>query len=375
LSKVLYRQLPRIDACEVVLSIVVPTFNERENVSVLVDRIAAALPYDEWEIVFVDDDSTDGTPDVLLGLCRKYRNVRMLRRIGRRGLSSAVIEGVLSTSAPFVAVLDADLQHDEKILPQMLNVLKSGEAELVVGSRYTDGGGLGDWDERRKQISRIATQLTKLVIDVDLSDPMSGFFAVKRSTFELAVRDLSAQGYKILLDIIASSPKPPVVRELPYVFATRAHGESKLDALVALEYVNLIIDKLFGKWIPVRFVLFAAIGVLGIFVHMAALASLLAIGALFVYGQTAAALTAMTFNFFLNNLLTYRDKRIKGVIPLTRGLLSFLAVCSLGAVANVGIANVLFHRDYNWWASALAGILVGAVWNYSATSVFTWRRV
>jgi dolichol-phosphate mannosyltransferase len=213
------------------------------------------------------------------------------------------------------------------------------------------------------------------VVKVDLADPMSGFFMIRREAFEAAVHDLSNQGYKILLDVIASSPQPPRIKEVSYTFRSRQHGESKLDALVTLEYISLLLDKLWGKWIPVRFVLFAGIGGLGVVFHMVVLTLLLSVGKVsFAVGQSVATLAAMTFNFFVNNTLTYRDRRLKGLGPLLRGLLTFCIICSVGAVANVGIANVLFVSDYSWWLSALAGILLGAVWNYGVTSIFTWRK-
>jgi dolichol-phosphate mannosyltransferase len=357
------------------LAIVVPTFNERDNVLPLLDKIEAALPGVAWEVVFVDDDSKDGTPAVVAGRCRADPRVRMIRRIGRRGLSSAVVEGILATSTPYVAVIDADMQHDERILNAMLTSLRAGEADLAVGSRYAEDGGFGDWDARRKTISFVATRLSALVVKADLTDPMSGFFMIRREAFEASMRQLSSQGYKILLDIVASAPAPLRIKEFPYVFRLRQHGESKLDALVTLEYAMLLLDKMVGRWLPARFVLFMGIGGLGVFVHMAALTLLLkGQGASFVMAQSAATLAAMTFNFFLNNVLTYRDKRLKGFWPLLRGLLSFYLVCSVGAVSNVGIANFMFAHSYSWYVSGVAGILVGAVWNYAASSVFTWRK-
>jgi dolichol-phosphate mannosyltransferase len=298
----------------------------------------------------------------------------MIRRIGRRGLSSAVVEGILSTSSPFVAVMDADLQHDERLLPAMLASLRSGEFDLVIGSRYLEGASIGDWKRSRIRLSRIATYLSKFIVSVECTDSLSGFFMIRRSTFDDSVRDLSAQGFKILLDILASAPAPPRVKELPYTFGLRQYGDSKLDALVTLEYVNLILAKLFGRWLPTRFIIFSAVGGLGVFVHLSVLTLLHFAGTPFVYGQALATLIAMTFNFFMNNLLTYRDRRIKGAWPVLLGLLSFYAVCSLGAVANVGIANVLFERKYAWWLSGIAGIAIGAVWNFAATSIVTWRR-
>ncbi|MGE0665828.1 MAG: glycosyltransferase [Sphingomonadales bacterium] len=357
------------------LTIVVPTFNERDNIRPLLELIAAALDGVRYEVVFVDDDSRDGTIAELQAVARENLSVRYLHRIGRRGLSSAVVEGMLSSSAPYLAVIDADLQHDEALLPRMLAVLRGGEADVVVGSRYVEGGGMGDWDVSRQFISRTATRIARLIIRADLSDPMSGFFMLTREAFAGSVRHLSGQGYKILLDIFASHPSGLRLRELPYQFRTRQHGESKLDALVTWEYLMLIADKLFGGVVPVRFLMFLIVGGIGVFVHFAVLSVLLkgaAVG--FQAATIAATVAAMTFNYFVNNLLTYRDRRLKGVWANLKGLFSFYVVCSLGAVANVGVATALFERDYVWWGAGLAGVLVGSVWNYAATSLFTWRQ-
>jgi len=364
------------------ISIVVPTFNERENVSELVRRLDTVLAGQAWEVVFVDDDSTDGTIDVLRALARQDARVRFVHRIGRRGLSSAVVEGIQTSSAPFAAVMDADLQHDETILPAMLTVLQAGEADMVVGSRYAAGGGVGEWDQSRMKISSFATKISRVVVKQTLTDPMSGFFMFKREAFDGSVRQLSTQGYKILLDLLASSKTPIRVKEEPYTFRTRIHGESKLDTAVVWEYLMLLLDKMVGHIVPIRFLMFMIVGGAGVFVHMAILTAiyeltprLTSIDAqtAFTVGQTVAAVIAMTFNFFVNNFLTYRDKRLKG-LGMLFGLISFYLVCSVGAVANVGIASALFGQDYSWWLSAIAGILVGAVWNYGASSVVTWRK-
>ncbi|MGB3539570.1 MAG: glycosyltransferase family 2 protein [Mesorhizobium sp.] len=358
-----------------ILSVVIPTFNERDNVARISAALEKALAGVEFEIVFVDDDSTDGTLDQIATLARRNPRIRVIHRIGRRGLSTAVSEGMLSTTSPYICVIDADLQHDERIIPQMLRLVMAGDADIAVGSRYTDGGGLGNWDRKRAAISGTATRLAKLIAKAPLKDPMSGFFLISRPAFYSAVRDLSGQGYKILLDICASANPTLRLREVPYEFRLRQAGESKLDALVAWEYLMLLADKMFGNVIPARFLSFTLIGGLGVFVHMAALASLMASGAAsFLTAQAVATTVAMVFNFFLNNTLTYRDRRLKGVRALSLGLATFLAVCSLGAFANVGIANYLFSdAHYYWWSAGIAGILVGAVWNYAATSIFTWR--
>jgi dolichol-phosphate mannosyltransferase len=370
---------PRLDAqarpfaLPAELTVVVPTFNERDNIAPLVQRLETALDGVDWEAIFVDDDSQDGTAAAIRELARRKPHIRCVQRLGRRGLSTACIEGALASASPFIAVMDADLQHDESLLPSMLATLKGEGLDIVVGSRHVAGGDLGDFGAARVRISGLATRLARLVVKADLQDPMSGFFMVRREAFEDAMRGLSGQGFKILLDLFASAPRPLAFKELPYRFRSRLHGESKLDSLVAWEYILLLLDKLIGHIVPVRFALFAIIGGLGLVVHLATLGTLLKLGGIgFAAAQAAATMTAMTSNFFLNNWFTYRDRRLKGW-RLLRGLVSFYVVCSVGAIGNVGIAAYVFKADQSWWLAGVAGAVVGAVWNYATSSVFTWR--
>lgn len=357
------------------LSVIVPAFNERDNVRELVVRLRECLQGLNWEVVFVDDDSRDGTADVVRELARSDSRVRILHRIGRRGLASACVEGMLSSSAPYLAVMDADLQHDERLLPEMLKALVADDLDLVVGSRYVAGGSTGAWGSDRAFASRFATRLSRRIVQTPLLDPMSGFFMIRRRVLQEAIPRLSGIGFKILLDLVASVPRPLRTRELPYTFRIRIAGESKLDSMVAWEYLMLLLDKSVGRYVPVRFIPFAAIGGLGVFVHMATLWLVFqAGGASFALGQTLATLVAMTSNFFINNVLTYRDRRLRGW-GLLKGWLSFSLACSIGAVSNVGIATYLFDdRIVGWIGSALVGVIVGAVWNYAVTSVYTWKE-
>lgn len=360
------------------LSVVVPTYNERANVAELVRRLADVLQGMAWEVVFVDDDSADGTADLVRELARTDARVRCLQRIGRRGLSRAVIEGVLSTSSPLVAVMDADLQHDERILPAMVARLGGRQddaqaCDLVVATRYAPGGGTPGWDARRARMSRIATAFTTKVLDCGVSDPMSGFFLMRREVFEAALRKLSGEGQKVLLDILSSLPTPPRLAEVPYNFRPRVAGESKLDSAVLWEFTMLLLDKRLGRILPARFVLFSLVGASGVLVHFAVLAvafhgHLLS----FAPAQACATLVAMTSNYALNNSLTYRDRR-RRAFGWLKGLLSFYAVCGLGVAANVGVANAMFARE-GWAVAALCGALVGTVWNYLATRAVTWTK-
>jgi len=356
------------------LTVVIPTLNERGNIGPLIELLDTVLDTVSWEVIFVDDDSPDGTADWIREISRRDRRVRCLQRIGRRGLTTACIEGALATSAPYIAIMDADMQHDEKLLPQMLAILKSEPVDLVVGSRHVAGGGIGEWDAGRAKISAVAARLSRIICKAEIADPMSGFFMLRREVLEAALRRLSGQGFKILLDILASSPRPLRFRELPYEFRERQHGESKLDTRVAWEYMMLIADKLFGHIVPVRFALFAFVGGIGLFIHMAVLwFALTVLGAAFDPAQASAAVVAMTSNFFINNFFTYRDRRLRG-LGLLRGLVTFYAICALGTVANVGIAGYVFTRNEVWWLAGLAGVAVGSVWNYAVSSVFTWKQ-
>ncbi|MEY9133078.1 dolichol-phosphate mannosyltransferase [Bradyrhizobium diazoefficiens] len=367
-------QIASQDLREIELSLVVPTFNERDNIIPLLERIKSALYGISWELIVVDDNSPDGTSNQVREIARRDRRIRAVQRIGRRGLSSAVVEGMLTSSASVIGVMDADMQHDETILPRLWQAVAEGECDLAVGSRYVQGGGMGEWDQNRQLISRGATWLAGLVLKTHISDPMSGFFVVSRQAFEASLPRLSTIGFKILVDLVASAPQPLTVLEVPYEFRTRSFGESKLDSAVVWQYLVLLADKLFGHIVPVRFVLFVAVGGLGLFVNIAALGlGLRVIGLSFLLAQSAAVLIAMTFNFTVNNFFTYRDRRLTG-LRFIYGLLSFYLVCLIGAVANVGVGIYIYDASITWWLAGVAGAIVGAVWNYAVSSVFTWRK-
>ena len=361
-------------AAERQLSVIVPTFNERDNVLKLFAKLEATLTGVAWEVVFVDDNSPDGTWSVVRRLAETDSRVRCVRRVGRRGLSGACIEGILASSAPFAAVIDADLQHDETQLPKMLALLQSGAADLVVGSRYIDGGSAESFDRSRLGISMAATSVAKRLLRIAIADPMSGFFMIRRDRFEELAPQLSVQGFKILLDIVATAHGSLRITEVPFVFGTRQHGESKLDSMVALDFFGLVLAKMTHDLVSLRFLLFALVGSLGLAVHLVTLGiALMLAPASFATAQTIAAFVAMTSNFLLNNVLTYRDQRLKGG-ALLRGLLVFYLVCAVGLLANVGVAFSIYNQQPIWWLAGASGALMGVVWNYAASSLFVWRR-
>ena len=356
------------------LSVVVPTFNERENVPVLYRRLAAVLQGISWEVIFVDDNSPDGTWEVVRGLAEQDSRVRCIRRVGRRGLSGACIEGILASSGTYAAVIDADLQHDESQLPKMFALLSSGEAELVVGSRYIEGYKAEGFNKQRAGVSALATEVAKKVLGVKIADPMSGFFMIRRDRFEEVAPKLSVHGFKILLDVVASARGNLRAKEIPYTFGSRQHGESKLDSMVALDFLGLVLAKLTNDAVSLRFLLFAMVGSTGLVVHLTTLFIMLELLKFpFAQAQAAGALVAMTSNFILNNFLTYRDQRLKG-LGILGGLVIFYLVCSVGLFANVGVAFSVYDHEPIWWLAGAAGALMGVVWNYAMSGLFVWRK-
>jgi dolichol-phosphate mannosyltransferase len=356
------------------VSIIAPTMNERDNIPALVASLDKAFGATAWELIIVDDDSRDGTAETVKRMAREDPRLRCIRRIGRRGLASAGTEGFLASSAPYVALMDADLQHDATVLPQMLSTLVVDEVDIVIGSRYIAGGSAaGLADDRRAFLSKAGGWLARRVLHVPVSDPMSGFFMMRREVFDQLAPALSQRGFKLLADILLSAPKTLRVRELPIKFNPRLAGESKLDAAVSLDYLFLIADKTVGRILPVRFILFSMVGGFGLLVHLFALALYgFAIGVAFWIAQLLASFTAMTVNYFINNAVTYRDKRLKG-FGLLWGLVTFYAVCSIGLAANVGVANILFLEGRDYLLAGAFGALVGGVWNCAASYVLTWK--
>jgi dolichol-phosphate mannosyltransferase len=354
------------------LSIVVPTFNERANVPILIERLSRLLPSADWEVVFVDDNSPDGTAVVARTIGETDSRVRCIRRFGRRGLAGACLEGMLASQARYLAVMDADLQHDEGLLVAMLDHLRTGRADLVVASRYLSGGSAAGLSTQRSRVSRAANALVRLLLGIDLTDPMSGHFMIRRDAFEPLAAAISSQGFKILLDILATARGRLRVVELPSTFRERQHGESKLDSKIALDFAALVTAKLINNAVSARFLLYCLVGFTGIGIHLGLLRILLAAALAFGAAQTLATIGAITWNFVLNNLFTYRDQRLSGWHFLT-GLIRFQLICAVGAISNVGIATWIYDYQNVWWIAGLGGALIGTVWNFAVSAAFVWR--
>ncbi|MDC0040059.1 glycosyltransferase family 2 protein [Paracoccaceae bacterium] len=360
---------------KVAVTIVVPTYNERLNIRPLVSLLENALTGINWEVVFVDDDSPDGTADEVRELAKSISNIRVIHRVGRRGLSGACIEGILSSAGPYVAVMDGDLQHDEKILPLMLDAFVSDlDLDLVIGSRNVHGGSSGNGLSRiRSWGSDFATWLARRLLKINVKDPMSGFFMIKLDSFREVVNELQSQGFKILTDVLSASRGGWKVKEIPFIFKERQNGESKMDGAVTLEYFGLILARLTGGTISIRFVLFLLVGLTGVLVQLLMVGVFLNLLKFsFFYSQIFAVIVAMTSNFFLNNMLTYRDQALSGK-RIFLGLLSFYFVCSIGAIANVAVANLVYSFVSLWILASFLGSVMSSLWNFMSSKWLTWR--
>ena len=370
---------PAPEPVETTLTVVVPTFNESKNIHEMHCRLERVLAGISWEVIFVDDASPDGTGNVVRELARSDRRVRLIERHDRRGLSSAVVEGALAASAEVVAVMDGDLQHDESVLPLLYEQVASGQAEIASASRFLQADGAdGLSSARRLKMSNTGIGLANRAFNLDLTDPLTGFFVVRRSTVLEALPHLSGQGFKILLDLIISPAIRPRVVELPFKFRPRLHGESKLDRRVMYDFFLFFIEKKVRPILPLpaRFISFALINSVGILVHLATLVVMVGLlGSGFTLGQLMGTFLGMAFNFTVNNAVTYSDKTLRGY-RFVLGFGLFCVLCSVGVVANIGMANILHERytEASYVLPALAGALIAVVWNYAATQAFVWGR-
>ena len=357
------------------LSIVIPTYNEKDNISKILEKLKNALKGITHEIIFVDDNSPDGTSKEIKFFMKKSSNIRLVHRIGRRGLSGAVIEGFFAANSELVAVMDCDLQHDETKLSDMMDLFsKSTSLDIVIASRFIEGGEISGiaFSKYRKLGSMITTFLVKRLLKINSSDPLSGFFMAKKATFLRSADKLQTQGFKILADFLATEGKKIEIKELGYKFKNRIAGESKMSILTALELIGLVLSQIFQGKVSIRFILFCMVGLSGIFVQLLITGASMFFINQFPTSQTLGIIAAMTSNYFLNNSITFKERKLVS-FELIRGLFSFYLICSLGAFTNVAIASYIFDFSSNWLISSFIGAVFGAIWNFTLTSIFTWK--
>lgn len=360
------------------ISLILPTYNEAANLPILLPKILEVLHGRSFEIIIVDDNSPDGTAEITRKFGEEHREVRAIRRIGRRGLSSAVIEGFLAATGDTLMVMDADGQHDIGLLTKLADAIAHGN-NIAIGSRYVSGGSVGEWDERRFALSRMATRLAQKLCKVRVHDPMSGFFAIQRSTFEAALPTLNPKGFKILLDLLVHAPKGTQAIEIPFQFGKREHGESKLSRRVQLEFIEYLYDVTLGHIIPLTLVKYAIVGLLGVIVHISTFVAaelVLPATSLDLLGFSLPLLlgieAAILFNFLLNNAWTFKSARLKGFAAFG-GFCSYNIACLLGALANYPVTQHLFQQGFPQLVAVAVGAFVGMIWNYTMSRMLTWR--
>jgi len=357
------------------LSIVIPTFNERENISPLLCSLDLALTDTPFEVIFVDDNLPDGTSDHIRQIAQKRKQLRVIQRINERGLSSACVEGVKASLAQHVLIMDADLQHDEKIIPELLAAVSSGTADVASGTRF--GGNNSEvkgLSLHRLLLSYAANFLAKVISGQKLKDPMSGFFLFCREDFMKALPKMACSGYKVYFDFLCSSSSKLEVIEVRFHFRERQSGESKLDLGVLWEYLLLLGSKITLGIIPVRCIGFCAVGLTGVGVHFLLMLGLFHMAALaFITAQTVSTLIAMIWNYYWNNTLTYSQNRQRGTAFL-KGLGTFILISTCGALVSILISDWLYKKSILWPIAVFAGIIYSSVWNYALSRWLVWKR-
>ena len=365
----------RLSLSKPTLSIVIPTYNEKDNIFKILENLKTVLNGITHEIIFVDDNSPDGTSTVVKDCMKNSPEIRLIRRIGRKGLAGAVIEGISAANAELVAVMDCDLQHDETKLLDMIELFsRENSVDIVIGSRFTETGEISAkaFSKMRELGSKITTLIIKKVLNIASTDPLSGFFMVKKETFLRNSENLQTQGFKVLADFLATSGKNIEIKEIGYRFRNRIAGESKMSFLTALELIGLVLSQILKGRVSIRFILFCIVGLSGIFVQLLITGLAMLLINQFPTSQTIGIIAAMTSNYFLNNIITFQERKLKS-LELVRGLFSFYLICSLGAFMNISIATYVFGFSSNWLISSFIGACFGAVWNFTLTSIFTWK--
>jgi dolichol-phosphate mannosyltransferase len=374
-----------------VLSVVTPTFNEAENVGPLIAAIHDALGDLHHEIIVVDDDSPDRTWEVAGDIAAVDPRVRVVRRFSDPGLSPAVMAGFGAARGSVLAVIDADLQHDERVLPEMVRRVTEGEADVVVGSRGSDDGSYGDWGSGRRFVSWVAAMIARIFLRVPTSDPMSGFFAMSRSTFERLAPTINPQGFKILLEFIGQRRVRLRVSEVGYTFRNRLHGETKMSPSVIRSYLLAVVELRLGRQVKGQFVLYSLVGASGVLVNLAvfSVTDAIDLGAVEIgfgrpirWSLLLGIAASIVWNFVLNNYFTFWERRFHRS-RLVWGFVQFTVVSLLGVVVHVSVFQ--FLESVGWGDALLGqsasrivhdgiGFLVALVSNYFLNINIIWRR-
>lgn len=355
------------------ISIIAPTFNEAGNVIPFIERTRVALRDADWEIIFVDDNSADGTAQKIFDYGTDDPRIRIITRLQDRGLAKSSIQGMLSAKGDLLCVMDVDGQHDPEVVKEMVDCLQTGKFDIVSAARKLGSERQVDaLSPLRNTLSEVGNWMSSFVLGRQLADPLTGFFIIRRDTFLKVAPRLGDPGFKLLLDILYSY-KELRHAEVPFDFGARLNGESKLDSYVIWKFVTFLLSKMTRGILPASLISFLFVGGSGLFVHLAILYTALAFSMPFIAAQTVATLVAATSNFLLNNLLTFQDRRLRGWNKFW-GYAKFLLVSSVGIVANVSAATIAYERLFHVVLLAtLAGIAIDTVWKFVIASRFIWK--
>ena len=367
----------RIKNKKQILSVVLPTFNERNNIiSIINQLLELPIPY-EIELIIVDDNSSDGTAKVVRDYSQKERRIRLINRFGRSGLSSALKEGCLCASGDQIIIMDSDGQHQVDTINKAINKLNSINTDIVIASRFLEESVQEGLTKRREKGSNIANKFARLSLSkkyAHLTDYMSGFIAFKRNNCINTIKKIDVNGFKFLYELLAISKGRLNVLEIPLKFKERKIGTSKLDSAIIWDFVISLLHTFTRRIIPRRAISFAIVGTTGVFVQMFCIYFIIWITNFeFQKVLPFGVIMAASSNYTINNLLTFRENKLKG-LKFVGGLFKFLLVSSLPILANIGVTNLFFDKfSSNSFFSQLIGIIVVFIWNYAASSKFVWN--
>ena len=358
------------------ISIVIPTYNEKDNIIPLVERLSKTLAGRNFEILLVDDNSKDGTVDIAASMAEKFP-VKVMVRTKERGLATAVLHGIKYAQGNIIGVMDADLQHPPEIVASLLKAIDDG-ADMAIGSRYVPGGGVPNWGLLRRIISKGAGTIAHLFLPSirSIKDPMSGLYMFKREA--IANIEFHPIGYKILLEMLVMGDFKKVV-EVPFIFEDRSSGASKMKARQQIDYLKHVFSLMQRKGEITRFLKFIGVGLSGTVVNLGILAL---VTLLTEWHRLVAILPGLEIsiltNFMLNDRFTFSDRRVNTNNPFVKRLLKFNLVSLTGAAINFGIYTLV---TWLWGTDSLVsrttanfiGILVAFIWNYLLSMLWTWK--
>ena len=361
-----------------IISVIIPTYNEYKNLPKLLDQLLNLETIFEKEIIIVDDNSSDGTQNLARSYSQNDRRIRLISRLGRSGLSSAIKEGCLCASGDLIVIMDADGQHEPNSIINGLEKFNNKNIDIIIGSRFLEESIIKGLSSKRESGSSIANFLARITLHSGykkLTDYMTGFILLKRNSCIKYIEKIDVNGFKFLYELLSLSKGKLKVIEIPLVFGFREFGKSKLDLAVIWDFLISLLHNFFGRIIPRRAFSFALVGLIGVFVQMFAIYFLLAVTDFdFEKILPVGVILAATSNYIINNILTFRSNKLSGK-NFYFGLFKFLLVASLPIIANIGVANLFYNQlSSNTFFAQIAGILVVFIWNYAASSRVVWNN-